>query len=655
MKNLWNDIEATKWSKNPLDLRVYTSRLLGRNSDLVLHGGGNTSVKITEINPFGEKVNYLYVKGSGWDLKTIESEGFSPVDINILKKLAAFKTLSDSNMVKYQRAAMPNPSAPNPSVEAIMHGIIPFKYVDHTHADAVVTLTNNPNGKEIIKKVYGDRIYIIPYIMPGFVLAKLIYKLLNSKDIHKVEGIILMNHGIFTFHDDAKTSYSNMIELVTMAENYIADKNAGRLATAPAEKDLLTLSFIRKKVSELKGTSVIVKQNSSPQAAGFSRLKNIKSITTKGPLTPDHSIRTKRNPLVIESTIDKSLADFSTKYKKYFLAHKHNGHTCLDTAPRWGIWPGYGVLSFGASLSEAQIIQDISEHTLKCMQIGENIGGWQALNEKKIFEVEYWELEQAKLKKVAAPKDLTGKIAIISGAASGIGKAAAVKLHSEGCIVVGLDIRKEIEVEFNRPGMLGIQCDVSDNKALKGSVEKTLQEFGGLDILVCNAGIFSAGNYIDEMNADLWDRSLTLNLTASQKLMEYSIPYLKNGIDPSIIIIASRNVIAPGPGAAAYSVAKAGLTQLGRVAAMELAPFGVRVNTLHPDAVFDTKLWTKEALKKSAGRYKMSIEDYKTKNLLKTEITSKNVADLIYAVAGPAFAKTTGAQIPIDGGNDRVI
>jgi len=655
MKNLWSDAEAVKWSKNPLDLRVYTSRLLGQNSDLVLHGGGNTSVKITEKNPFGEKCDYLYVKGSGWDLKTIERKGFSPVDLNTLKKMAELTSLTDSNMVKYQRAAMSDPTAPNPSIEAIMHGILPFKYVDHTHADAVVTLTNNPRGREIINKVYGDRVYLVPYVMPGFILAKLIYRLLNSKDIHKVEGIILMNHGIFSFHDDAKTSYSNMIDLVTVAENYIANKSAGRLAKAPNELDLLTLTAIRKKVSSLRGSPVIVKQDSSPEATGFSRLKNVKTITGKGPLTPDHSIRTKRNPVVIDSNIEKSFNSFSTKYKKYFDSNKKKGHTCLDPAPRWGIWPGYGTLAFGGSLSEADIIQDISRHTIKCIQFGENIGGWQALSEKKIFEIEYWELEQAKLKKAGTPKGFTGKIALITGAASGIGRAAALKFHSEGCVVVGLDINEEIEKHFNKSALLGIQCDVTNSVDLKCAVDKTVEEFGGLDIIVCNAGIFSAGNNIDEMDAALWEQSLKLNLTASQKLMEYSIPYLKNGIDPSILIIASRNVMAPGPGAAAYSVAKAGLTQLGRIAALELAPFAIRVNTIHPDAVFDTGLWTKEVLIKSARRYNMSVNDYKKKNLLKTEITSEHVAELIYTVAGPAFTKTTGAQIPIDGGNDRVI
>ena len=246
-------------------------------------------------------------------------------------------------------------------------------------------------------------------------------------------------------------------------------------------------------------------------------------------------------------------------------------------------------------------------------------------------------------------------MAIITGAASGIGKATALKLYNEGCAIVCLDINPDTPNIFSSLGQLGICCDVSSDIQLQKSVEQTVSTFGGLDILVCNAEIFAAGNTIDTMDAKLWQRSLDLNLTATQKIMEYSIPYLKNGIDPTIIIVASRNVTAPGAGAAAYSVAKAGLTQLGRVAALELAPFGVRVNMLHPDAVFDTGLWTGKALKKSAKRYNLSVDDYKTKNLLRTTITSDNVADLIASMAGPAFAKTTGAQVPIDGGNDRVI
>lgn len=247
-----------------------------------------------------------------------------------------------------------------------------------------------------------------------------------------------------------------------------------------------------------------------------------------------------------------------------------------------------------------------------------------------------------------------GKVAIVTGAAGGIGRATAQQLHNDGAVVVGMDINPAITDNLNTPGLSGVVCDITDDEAFKAAIDNVVAQYGGLDIIVANAGIFKAGEYIEELG-EMWDLHLKINLTATQRFLKFSIPYLKVGFEPSIIIIGSRNFNAPGPGAAAYSVTKAGVTQLARVAALELAPAGVRVNTLHPDAVFDTEIWTQEALEKSAKRYGMTVEEYKTKNLLRTEIKSTDIARLVSTVAGPVFSATTGAQIPIDGGNDRVI
>ena len=297
MKSLWNDKEASEF-KTDLDLRVYTSRLLGRDSSLVLHGGGNTSVKSTATNLFGEEEDILYVKGSGWDLATIEAEGFAPVKMDMLLKMAELKELNDPDMVKYQRLAMTNPSAPNPSVEAILHAIIPFKFVDHTHTDAVVTITNTDGGEDKIKELYGDKVLIIPYIMPGFVLAKLIYDMTRDVNWGELEGMVLMNHGLFTFNETAKKSYEKTIELVDKAEKYLESKGA----TLDAKEDssnieLLELAKIRKEVSTLKGKATISILNDSNEALHFSK-ENIEKIATQGPLTPDHVIRTKRVPAI---------------------------------------------------------------------------------------------------------------------------------------------------------------------------------------------------------------------------------------------------------------------------------------------------------------------------------------------------------------------
>jgi NAD(P)-dependent dehydrogenase (short-subunit alcohol dehydrogenase family) len=312
-------------------------------------------------------------------------------------------------------------------------------------------------------------------------------------------------------------------------------------------------------------------------------------------------------------------------------------------------------MAFGQSVKEANIVFDIAFHTIQAIQWGEAIGGWKALPEKDIFDLEYWELEQAKLRKEDTTQIFQGKIALVTGAASGIGLACAKALHEHGSAVVGLDINPVINRIFNQPDLVGLSGDISDNRAIKKAVEFTIRRFGGLDILINNAGIFPRSQSIEDMEAETWNRSMEINLSSHQRLLKICIPYLKQGIDPAVIFIASKNVPAPGPGASAYSVAKAGLTQLARVAALELAADGIRVNIIHPDAVFDTGIWTEKVLEERARHYGLSVAEYKTKNLLKTEVTSKDVAALVCCMAGPAFAKTTGAQVPIDGGNERVI
>ncbi|MAS91569.1 MAG: bifunctional aldolase/short-chain dehydrogenase [Verrucomicrobiales bacterium] len=657
MKSLWSDSEARKF-KGDLGKRVYTSRLLGANPELVLHGGGNTSVKTTEKDFFGDKVDVLHVKGSGWDLGTIEAAGFAPVRMDALLKMSLLDELSDPEMVKQQRASMLDPGAPNPSIEAILHAVIPHKFVDHTHANAVVALTNHKNGKETIEEVYGDRVAVIPYVMPGFDLAKAVAKALSKVDPFKLDGLILMNHGIFTMHDDARTSYELMIELVTQAEIHLSKKlgKSFSFPTAKADPDLLTLSEIRKKVSEQRGAAVIASLDSSEEAAGFASRKDVAKLATRGPLTPDHTIRTKRIPAIIGSDPEKALDKYAADYEKYFDKY-NNGETMLAPDPRWAVWQDNGVISFGASAKEAGVLSDISNHTWHTIQLAEAAfeGGWKALPPGKLFEIEYWELEQAKLKKGGSAPAHQGKVAIVTGSAAGIGFACAESLAEQGAKVIGIDLSPEIEEQMAKIGGIGIIANLTDDEKVIEAVESVIKQFGGLDILVSNAGIFTAGAYLDKMEQSNWDKSMAVNLTSHQKLLKYTIPYLKNGIDPAIVLVGSRNVNAPGAGAASYSCAKAGLTQLCRVASLELAPFGVRCNIIHPDAVFDTKLWTPENLKRSAERYNMTIEEYKTRNLMKTEIKSKDVGNMVSAMASPLFGKTTGAQVPVDGGNDRVI
>ena len=662
MQSRWDEREAAEFAGDPLSLRVYSSRLLGSDPSLVLHGGGNTSVKATAQDIFGDEEEVLYVKGSGWDLATIEAPGFAPVRLSALRRMATLEELSDSEMVTAQRAALTDPYAPNPSVEAILHAIIPYRYVDHSHADVVVALTNTPDGEAIVRDLYGPQMMIVPYVMPGFVLARTIFEMTVDTDWEALPGMILLNHGVFTFADDARGSYEKHIEIVSAAEEYIEAKSRGRGRIAGTVKSpvsaapLVELTRLRKAVSDAKGQPVLAAIDQSAATKEFSAMPDAPYLATRGLLTPDHVIRTKRIPLVIsEEGAEQDVDDYVSAYGEYFDRHTDGSLARLDPAPRWALWPGRGSVAFGANPKEIAVIEDIKRHTLRAIGWSEEMGGWEPLGESEIFAIEYWELEQAKLKGAGAPPSFQGKVVLVTGGASGIGRACVEAFLSEGAVVAALDISPTVTDLFDPEVVLGICCDLTDDEELKKVVDRVGGRWGGLDVLVCNAGIFPASQSLSEMDADQWDRSLQVNLTSQQRILQACLPFLKLGCDPGVVFIGSKNAPAPGPGAGSYSVAKAGLTQLARVAALELAEYGIRVNVIHPNAVFDTALWSEDLLESRAASYGISVDEYKANNLLGVEITSFDVAALACSVAGPAFAKTTGAQIPVDGGNDRVI
>ncbi len=425
MKSLWSNDGAKKLGKGLLSQRVYTSRLLGANPSLVLHGGGNTSVKVSRKDFFGSQTDILYVKGSGHDLASIDESGFSPCRMDVLLKLAEMDHLTDSDMVAQCSAAMLGCDFPRPSIEALVHAVIPHRFVDHTHADAVVALTNSPGAKDRLEEIYGDKVLVVPYVMPGFELAREIKKRIDGADLSKLEGMILMNHGVFTFHDDARKSYQLMIKLSGLAENYIKklQGKSRKRARVNYKENLPMLSALRRSVSGFRKSPVYAVINQTDEAVEFSRIKGIASLVRRGPLTPDHVIRTKRIPAVIGDNVEQSVALFAKQYAGYFNRHGNDSLTMLDPAPRWAVWPDHGIISFGTTMSDAGVISDIATHTARAIQQSEgHLGGWRPLSAAKLFEIEYWELEQAKLRTVdagAAPHQ--GKIAVVSGSAAGIG------------------------------------------------------------------------------------------------------------------------------------------------------------------------------------------------------------------------------------------
>ncbi len=656
MKSLWSDAEAAQFT-GPLGPRVYTSRLLGRDRSLVLHGGGNTSVKLREKNLFGEDEEVLYVKGSGWDLETIEPPGFTPVALGYVRRLAALPRLPDPQMVNELNTHMLRAGAPSPSVETILHAILPHKYVDHTHADAVLSVSNAPQGDERIREIYGDRVVVIPYIMAGFDLAAYCAREFPRQAGRGTVGMVLLSHGIFSFAGEARESYELMIELVSMAEEYLQRKQAWNIALSGGKRNPVQreeIAKLRRAICDQAGMPMILKTSQNEKFAGFAQRPDLEKLALQGPATPDHVIRTKPFPM-----IGRDVAGYASKYRDYFerlSANAKEKKTMLDPAPRMALDRQLGFVAAGRSARDAAIVEELYDHTVDVILRAEALGGWRALEERHTFDIEYWDLEQAKLRKAGAAPPFAGEVALVTGAASGIGKACVEAFLRRGAAVVGLDRNPAIEGLWQRPDFLGLACDLTRSEQIERALDDAVRRFGGVDMLVLNAGIFPASQPIQDIPAESWRAAMSVNVEANLLVMQACHGLLKLAPRAGrIVVIGSKNVPAPGPGAAAYSASKAALNQLARVAALEWGKDGIRINSLHPNAVYDTALWTPEVLASRAKAYGLTVEQYKTNNLLRTEVGSKDVAELAAEMCGPLFAKTTAAQVPVDGGNERVV
>ncbi len=654
MENRWDDREASA-CEGELALRVYASRLLGRDFSLVLHGGGNSSVKITERNLHGEEEEILYVKGSGQDLAFIEESGFAPLRLEGLLRLMRLDSVSDTDLVNAFRLQLTRPDAPPPSIETFLHALIPHRFVDHTHADALLAIMNTENGEARIREIYGGRLLMVPYAKPGFTLAKVFFDQFTAGARESVDGVVLMNHGIFSFGETAKASYEKMIELVGMAERYLEAKGAWALPEGdePAAQPLAPrLPELRKAVSDAAGIPLIVSTRKSRLGSAFARRRDVSEVSQLGPATPDHVLLTRRLPM-----LGLDAESYAEAYKRDYAAYASSGlegGAMLDPAPRVVLDSEIGLCAAGKTAREADMAGEIYEHTIEVILRATALGGYRTLQASEIFEVEYWGLERAKLER--KEKVFAGEIALVTGAASGIGRACLESFLERGAAVIGLDLSPSIVSLYERPDYLGIECDVTSDDAIAGVIEKAARRFGGLDMIVLNAGIFPESRDIARIPAAEWRAVMNVNLDANLSLMRECYPLLK--LSPRggrVVAVGSKNVPAPGPGAAAYSASKAALTQLMRVAAMEWGGDGIRVNMVHPNAVFDTGVWTEDVLKSRAESYGLSVDDYKKLNLLNTDVGSSDVAEMVAEMCGPLFAKITGAQVPIDGGNDRVI
>ena len=679
MKNQWNDahakaaIEQYNNVSKDIALRVYTSRLIGIDPTLVLHGGGNTSVKSIAKNAVGEEVNVLYVKGSGWDLDTLEPPGLPGVQLDHLIKLKQLDRLSDEGMVNEQRTHLLDAASPNPSVETLLHAFLPHKFIDHSHADAILVIADQPNAETLCRKIYGETMGVVPYIMPGFDLAKAAAKVYEESP--DVKGLVLINHGLFTFGDTAKESYDRHIEAVQQAEDFIASHEEKKLSPISIEtvtdggEILLAIGpHLRGLYSEEAGQSWLIHYRKDPVAYDFASSQECADWSQIGTATPDHVIRTKQKPLLLNlkhlndprklrEEISNALEEYKRNYHQYFKTNtqtKEVDKKELDPLPRVILIAGLGLVTIGKSVKEVKIAADIYQHTIYIIRKAFNVGRFAPLKGNDLFDMEYWSLEQAKLGK-SKPALAQGKIVYVTGAASGIGRATAELFAKNGANLFLVDLNREaltIEVEKLRKqyktGIAFQVMDVTDEKAVRESFEYLTKEFGGLDILISNAGNAIRGR-IGEVDSATLRGSFELNFFAHQTLASQAVQLFQKQKTGGVLLFnASKAAFNPGKDFGPYALPKATVIALMKQYALDYGKDSIRSNAVNADRV-RTKLFTEEMLTERSVARGLSPDEYFKSNLLETEVLDTDVAKGFFNTA--LAEKTTGSIITIDGGN----
>jgi rhamnose utilization protein RhaD (predicted bifunctional aldolase and dehydrogenase)/NAD(P)-dependent dehydrogenase (short-subunit alcohol dehydrogenase family) len=678
MKNLWSDTDAeamvstyaAKGINRDLALRTYTTRLLGGDPRLVLHGGGNTSVKTTVSDLVGDEWDVLCVKGSGWDMGIIEPAGLPAVKIAPLLKARKLTKLSDEDMVTLQRANLIDPASPNPSVEALLHAFIPHKFVDHTHSTGVLAIADLEDSMEVSAKVFGPKMGLVPYVMPGFDLAKLASEVFDRDPT--VDGLILDKHGIFTFGATAKEAYDRMIHYVTLAEAYVA-KN-GRHPFTPAAlpahlaKPNDITAMLRGAVAVSRGEGrydrMIAEFRTSPAILDFVNAAQVEDMASRGVSTPDLSIRIKTGPMVLpapdasdldgyKSVIAARVATFVENYTRYFEANDARDavkRIMLDPMPRLTLVPGLGMFGHGRTLKDAKIAADVGEMWIEAARDAESIGRFQPVSKPDLFDLEYWSLEQAKLAGAKA-KPFTGQVAVVTGGAGAIGAATAKAFARDGAHVVVLDLDggKAAEVAKSIGNQsIGLACDVTDPASVRAAFDAALTTYGGVDIVVSNAGA-AWESPIATMDDALLRRSFELNFFSHQSVAQNAVRIMKEQATGGVLLFnASKQAVNPGANFGAYGLPKAAALFLSRQYALEHGKDGIRSNAVNADRIRSGLLNDEMIANRSAARG-LSVKDYMGGNLLGLEVTADDVAQ---AFVHHALAERTTADVTtVDGGN----
>ena len=671
MKNNWSNIEANKYIRKyktlghskDMALRVYTTRLLGKNSELVLHGGGNTSVKTTLKDIDGKKYDVLCVKGSGWDMAEIEPEGLPAVKLQPLLSLKNKKHLSDEDMVNYQKRNLINIKSPNPSVETFLHAFLPFKFVDHTHSDAIMNVTNRPEGLNFCKKIFDNKVSIVPYVMPGFGLAKKINEVYSKNP--NINCLILMNHGIFTFANSAKEAYNLMIKYVSQAETAIKKLKSKKIKQIKKYSVNFNASdaapIIRGLLSENQDQKFILNYRINQKLKYFINGKNLKSYSTKGTATPDHVIRVKPFPLIItpkknstindfKLTAEKAFQNYRKKYVNYFNVNKKKvkgKKIMLDTSPRVILVQNVGMFSVGKDLKSAKIAGDLTETNARVISSVEETSTYKFIPEKDLFDVEYWSLEQAKIKKTK--KILEGNVVVVTGSTGTIGFETYKLFKKYGAEVVLLDFdREKLKKLQSKINDTCIYCDVTNKKSVENAFNKICNKFGGVDILISNAGTAPSGK-IGEISDDLLRKSFEINFFSHQNCASEAVKIMKKqNINGCLLFNISKQSVNPGKNFGPYGLPKSALLSLCKQYAVDYGSHGIRSNGINADRI-RSGLMTDKMIKNRAKARAVSTNDYMKGNLLLKEVKAEDVAKAFFHLA--VSKKTTGAVLTVDGGN----
>nr|HIL74865.1 bifunctional aldolase/short-chain dehydrogenase [Rhodospirillales bacterium] len=633
-----------------LALCVYASSLLGAESSLVLHGGGNTSVKTGE--------GTLYIKGSGADLKTIEHSDFTALSLQNLRRLQAHNDLSDEQMTAELRLAKIDPDAAIPSVETLLHAFLPNKFVMHTHSNAVLALTNQVDGAMRCKTVFGPKVETISYTMSGFRLAKKAASFFESP--LNIFGLVLMNHGIFTFGETAKEAYGRMIRLVTLAESELKKnrKNVFKAETILAK--LRPISEIAPIIRGALGPGWVLDFRSNNAIKNFVTGKELARYGTAGPVTPDHVIRTKAKPLILpipdfhqgfSIKVQQAVEKFENQYLNYFNKHnkRHDGKKVIrDPKPRVIILPGIGFFGVGATVENARIVADLATVNVEVITNAEAIGRYRPVSQADIFDIEYWSLEVAKLQDLK-PDPLQGQVVLITGAGSGIGAATAKAFAEQGATLIVLDVNlKSIELVAQEIGGLALVCDVTKPKDVRRAFDAACKTFGGVDIVVSNAGAAWQGE-IGTVDERIVRESFELNFFAHQSVAQNAVRVMRaQNLGGRLLFNTSKQAINPGVDFGPYGLPKAATLSLMRQYAVDHGKDGITSNAVNADRIRSGLLTDAMISNRSRAR-SMSEADYMSGNLLGEEVTAEDVAKAFVDLA--LSPKTTAVVITVDGGN----